>query len=107
MNGAEILLGAVAAASVVLTGALYAFFFALGRLRASAVLLRIAWIAYGLLVLSTSLLVRAMSLQGAWLWIVATMLVGYLLAPRAIWHLSTATHAGTDEHVEHPGTTKS
>jgi hypothetical protein len=97
VDGAGILLGAVAAASVVVSGALYALFFALGRLHSSALFSRVAAIAYGCLVVSSLLVVRSMNLHGGWLWIVALMLAGYLLAPFAIWHLSAATHAGADE----------
>jgi len=97
LDGGAILLSALAAALVVITGAVYALFFALGRLHRSASCGRIAGLAYGLLVVSTVVLARSLDLHGAWLWIVAVMLVGYLLAPYAIWHLSSATHAGADE----------
>jgi len=101
LDGGEILLSAMAAASVVVSGAVYALFFALGRLHSSRILGRIAWIAYVFVVASTLLLARSMDLRGAWLWVVAVMLIGYLLAPHAIWHLSSATHAGTDEPPRH------
>jgi hypothetical protein len=93
VGGADILLGAVAAALVVLSGALYALFFALARLRKSPGIGAMAWAAYAALVVCTGLLVRSLSLDGAWLIVVAVMLIGYLAAPYAIWHLSAATHA--------------
>jgi hypothetical protein len=43
-------------------------------------------------VLATLSLARALDLGGAWRAVVIVMLVGYLLAPHAIWHLSVATH---------------
>jgi hypothetical protein len=39
-------------------------------------------------------LVVRLGLHGAWLWIAAVMLIGYLLAPYAIWNLTVETHAG-------------
>jgi hypothetical protein len=84
----------IAAAFIVVSGALYAFLFALGRLYASAIMTRLAWVAYALLVACTFVLARALELGGAWLWVIAAMLVGYFFAPQAIWHLSVGTHAG-------------
>jgi hypothetical protein len=57
-----------------------------------------AWVAYAVLVLTTLALARALALGGAWRAIVVVMLIGYLLAPYAIWHLSVATH-----RAEHDG----
>ena len=96
MGAEQILLGAVAGAGIVLSGALYALFFALGRLRRSPLLSRVAWGAYGLLVACTVLLTAVLGLGGPWRWIIAALLVGYLAAPSAIWHLSVATHVDED-----------
>ena len=93
MGAEQILLGALAGAAIVLSGALYALFFALGRLRGSQLLSRVAWVAYGMLVACTVLLTAVLDLGGPWRWIIAVLLVGYLAAPSAIWHLSVATHA--------------
>jgi hypothetical protein len=93
VNRTDILLGTVAGAAIVLSGAVYALFFALYRIRRAPWLDAAAWIAYAVLVVSTVLLAHALALAGMWLGIVAVMLIGYLLAPRAIWRLSTATHA--------------
>jgi hypothetical protein len=94
LSAAGILLSTIAAALVVVSGALYALLFALGRLRASRLLSRCAWAAYASLVVCTFALSTALELDGGWLWIIVLMLVGYLLAPGAIWHLSVGTHAG-------------
>jgi hypothetical protein len=101
VGGANILLGAVAAALIVLSGALYALFFALARLRESPGLGAMAWAAYAALVVCTGLLVRSLSLGGAWLIVIAVMLIGYLAAPYAIWHLSVGTHAPAPTRVRH------
>lgn len=101
VSGSDILVSAVAAASVVLCGGLHALLFALGRLRSSAVLARAALGAYGGLAASALVLVHALGLSGVWLALVGVVLVGYLLAPGAIWHLSVATHAaGHDDGAE-------
>lgn len=97
MGGGDILLGALAAALIVIGGALYALFFALGRLYGSVAFKRLAWLAYAVLAGGALLLAHALNLEGGWLWIVAMMLAGYLLAPSAIWHLSVATHGDGDE----------
>jgi hypothetical protein len=93
MTGLGILSAAFAAALVVVCGALYAACLAFGRLRASTALTVIASLAYLGLVASALTLAGTLGLRGAWWVVVATMLVGYWFLPRAIWRLSTATHA--------------
>ena len=90
----HLLLGAVSGAFIVLSGALYALLFALGRLNASRAMTFGAYLAYGTLVLFSLLLLRALALDGVWAALVIVMLAGYLLAPRAIWHLCVGTHGG-------------
>ena len=97
MEAERILLGTLASAGIVLSGALYALFFALARLRAATWLNRVAWGAYAALVLCTVLLAAALQLGGPWRWIVPVLLVGYLAAPSAIWRLTVATHLGEDD----------
>lgn len=97
MNGTDIVVSTLAGAAVVVSGALYALFFALDRMRQAAWLRAAAWIAYLALVVSTVVLTRALSLDGMWLVVIAAMLIGYLLAPRAIWRLSAATHQHEDQ----------
>lgn len=98
-------MGAIAAACIVVGGALYAFLFALGRLYASTMMTRFAWAAYALLVACTFVLARALELGGAWLWVIAAMLIGYFFAPKAIWHLSVGTHADeSGSEMERPAT---
>ncbi len=96
MSETDILVSAAAAAGVVICGGLYALFLALGRLRQSVALSRAALAAYVALVASAFVLADSLGFSGGWLLVIAVMLVGYLLAPGAIWRLSTATHAVGD-----------
>jgi hypothetical protein len=97
MSQYEILLSTVAGALVVVSGALYALCFALGRLRGSVLLGRAAWLAYGVLATGMALLAYALRLDGIWLLTLAALLTGYLFAPRAIWHLCVATHGDAQD----------
>ena len=83
---------AFCAAAVVLCGAGYALFLALGRARNRIGLRRAAWLAYGGVVLGAVGLSRSLHLDGLWLAVIGVLLVGYFVAPRAIWRLSVATH---------------
>ena len=80
------------AAAVVLCGAGYAVLLALGRARQRPVLSRAALGAYAGVVVATVSLAWALRLDGLWLVLVALLLVGYFVAPRAVWRLSVATH---------------
>jgi hypothetical protein len=84
------------AAMVVLTGALYALLFAYSRVKQRPRLMPLAYAAYLGLVASVLVLGTAAHLFASvfWISIVAAMLVGYLLAPHAVWHLCVGTHAG-------------
>ena len=85
--------GTMAGAAIVLMGASYALFFALGRLHASRAMLWASFLSYLLLIASVVVLVDAFALGGFWILVTAVMLVGYFLLPRAIWHLCVGTHA--------------
>ena len=86
--------GTMSGAAVVLTGALYALFFALGRVHDSVLLTAASLVSYLLLAAAVWVLAYALQLTGVWIMIAAVMLVGYFLAPRAIWKLCVGTHAG-------------
>lgn len=93
------------AAMVIMTGAVYALLFAFSRLKNQPRLMPLAYLGYGGLVISVWFLAGAANLFNSTFWtvIVALMLIGYLLAPHAIWHLCVGTHAGEDEaHAESP-----
>lgn len=82
----------LSAGAVVLCGAGYALCLALGRARRSAGLRHASLIAYAGVVLAAATLCWALELRGPWLLLVAVLLVGYFVAPRAVWRLSVATH---------------
>lgn len=88
------------AAMVILCGALYALLFAYARVRQRPRLMPLAYLAYLGLVASVLVLATVANLfaTGFWTLIVALMLVGYLFAPHAIWHLCVGTHA--HEHAD-------
>ena len=79
--------GTMAGAAVVVLGAFYALFFALARLHASPSFALASLASYVLLALACFVLARALSLQGIWTVVLAVMLVGYFVLPRAIWRL--------------------
>jgi len=95
LQAQEIMLAALAGALVVLFGAIYAGVFALSRLR-HASLMPFAYAAYALFAASTWVLADSLHFEGFWLVVIGVMLVGYLLAPHAVWHLCVGTHM----HVE-------
>lgn len=87
----------LSAAAVILFGALYALLFAYSRVRKMPRLMLLAYAAYAVLFISVITLAEVTNLFGGVFWIalVMTMLVGYLLAPHAIWHLCVVTHAAS------------
>ena len=87
------------AAMVILTGAMYALLLALGKKAAQVWIQTLGYAAYGLLVLFVFLLAYALKLSGFWLWVVAAMLIGYLIAPHVIWNLCVGTHTADEEQV--------
>jgi uncharacterized membrane protein len=90
------------AASVILFGALFALLFAWSRVRGRPRLMPLAYAAYLGLAVSVIVLGNAANLFNSnfWTFIVLLMLVGYLVAPHAIWHLCVGTHAEEDEAVK-------
>lgn len=90
----EIFFSTMAGAAIVLMGASYALFFALGRLHKSRTMSAASLISYLLLGVATYVLADALALNGVWILVTTVMLVGYFLLPRAIWHLCVGTHAG-------------
>jgi len=83
------------AASVILFGASYALIFAWSRVRHRPRLMPLAYAAYVGLFVSVIVLAFAANLFNNTFWtvIVMLMLIGYLLAPHAIWYLCVGTHA--------------
>jgi hypothetical protein len=91
----DMFISTMAGAAVVLMGAFYALFYALGRLHNHRIALAASATSYLGLAVATFMLVDALALRGFWLFVAATMLIGYLLAPMAIWRLSVDIH---DDH---------
>jgi len=89
----DLLIAAMAGAMVVMFGAIYAMLFAWSRIHSKPRLLIGAYVVYALLFAATLVLVRTLNLSGLWQLVAAVMVVGYLLAPQAIWHLCVGTHA--------------
>lgn len=89
----DLFFGTMAGAMIVLSGALYALFFALTRLHHSRSMNIASVVAYLLLIVSVIVLADALALSGFWILVAAVMLIGYFLLPRAIWHLCVGTHA--------------
>jgi hypothetical protein len=83
------------AAMVIMTGALYALLFAYSRIKGAPRLMPLAYLAYLGLFASVMTLANAANLFHNTFWsvIVGLMLLGYLVAPQAIWHLCVGTHA--------------
>jgi len=88
----DILIAVMAGALTVLFGALYALFFALGKLRGSRLFMALSLLSYGALGTMVTVLAIALHLTGFWQALTAALLLGYLVAPQAIWHLCVATH---------------
>lgn len=82
------------AAMVIMAGGLYALLFAYARIKGRPRLMPLAYTAYLGLFVSVLTLAFAANLfnSGFWTVIVLLMLIGYLLAPHAIWHLCVGTH---------------
>ena len=100
----NLFLGTMSGAVVVLSGAFYALFFALGRLNRSYSLSLAALVAYVLLVVAVCTLVVALDLNGVWMGVAAAMLIGYFLAPRAIWRLCVGTHGDEEADIKNGAT---
>jgi len=81
-----------AAALVILSGAGYAAVFAWARLSGRTGLLWVAYGCYGMLSLALATVARTNHLTAGWQVLVLAMLLGYLLAPHAIWRLCASTH---------------
>jgi len=92
----RIALAALSAGGIVMFGAAYAVCLALGRLKSLSILRSLAYFAYLAMVAVTGLFAWAMNLTGWWAVLTIVLLVGYFVAPRAIWRLSVATHESSE-----------
>lgn len=89
----DFLLTFFVSASIILSGACYALFYAYAKLAGRSLFLRWAYVSYAALAASVWVLVQTTHLEGYWLAIALLMLMGYFAAPRAIFQLCAATHA--------------
>lgn len=89
-------------AMVIMLGALYALLFAFSRVKGDVRLMPLAYLSYAGLFVATLFLADAANLlkHPVWVAVVVFMLVGYLLAPHAIWHLCVGTHVDEHEKAE-------
>jgi hypothetical protein len=96
----EIFYSTASGAAIVLFGAAYALFLALGRLHGSRLLTAASIISYLLLAAAVGVLILALHLAGFWLLVASVMLVGYFFVPRAIWNLCAGTHGLNDAEIQ-------
>ncbi len=96
----RIALSALSAGAVVIFGAMYAIFLALGNLNDNAILRLVGNCAYLLLAVSVCFLAYFLQLYNWWLVLVATLLVGYFAAPRMIWRICVEVHQEDNQTLE-------
>lgn len=94
----DMMIAAMAGAMVVMFGAAYAFAFALSKLNKKRWLGIAAYGCFAGLTINVLILVKSLNMNGFWMIVAITMLVGYLLAPLAIWKLSVGTHESSDSN---------
>jgi uncharacterized membrane protein HdeD (DUF308 family) len=96
----DFLLTFFVSAGIILSGACYALFYAWARLRDRPRFLRWALLAYAVLAVCAGVLMMTAHLDGSWRALTVMMLIGYFLAPSAIFRLCAATH---DAEAAAPG----
>jgi hypothetical protein len=88
----DFLLTFFVSAGIILSGACYALFYAWAKLRDRPMFLRWALLSYAVLAACAWSLMNTAHLVGYWRAITLFMLIGYFVAPRAIFRLCSATH---------------
>lgn len=86
------------AAMIIFTAALYAALFTWGKITAQPWINLASWLAYLALLICVGVFSVVNHLTGHWLWLSATMALGYAFMPRAIWNLCVATHGDESTH---------
>ncbi len=84
--------GTMSGALVVLAGAFYALFFALGAIQNRRVFWLAAAASFAVLAIAVVVMANSLEFGGIWIFVAAIMLVAYLLAPIGIWKLCVGTH---------------
>lgn len=92
-----------ASAGVILGGAGYALLYAWARLKQQSGFWYGAFGFFALLAFCILILIKTAHLEGHWWLLAITMLLGYLVAPPAIFRLCQGTHA-TDHTESSPPT---
>ena len=90
-------MAAMAGALVVMFGAAYAFVFAVSKLNGDRWLSVVAYGCFAGLSLCVLVLAKSLNMDGYWQIVTVTMLVGYLLAPQAIWKYNWSPEPGSPE----------
>lgn len=94
---ADFFLTFFSAAMVILAGALYALLFAWSRVHEKPRLMPWAYVSYAGLFVSVLILMQVANMNSPfWISVGVLMMIGYLLAPHAIWHLCVGTHAAEE-----------
>ncbi|WP_150051568.1 MULTISPECIES: hypothetical protein [Methylomonas] len=91
------------AAAIVLTALLYAALYACAKLHNHRGLFLGAWLSYGLLLICVALFSKVNHLNGIWLLLSLSMVIGYAFMPRMIWQLCVATHSDSDHSLPSGG----
>jgi len=99
---ADFFISFFAAASVIVFGALYALLFAFSKIKCVPRIMPLAYACYAVLFASVITLARVAHLFSSLFWVVVVvlMLVGYMLAPHAIWHLCVSTHEDAENDTK-------
>jgi hypothetical protein len=96
----DFLAAVLSGASVLLAGMAYAALFGFSRVYRIPALMPVAYVGYGMLVLAAATLANALHFSGPWLVMTYVILVAYLLAPHAVWHLCGAIHGSAADEPE-------
>lgn len=95
----DFVLNIASAAAIVLAGAGYAGFYAWGKIARRPGFVISAYASYACLAAAVWVLAETSHFEGFWRVVAGLMLIGYFVAPPAIFRLCTATHAA--ERSEH------
>ena len=88
----DFLISFFVSALIILSGASYALLYAWSKITARIGLRWLAYLAYLVLLISVAVLTVVAHFSGYWLWLSVVMVIGYFIAPIAIWHLCIKTH---------------
>ena len=87
-------------ASVLLAGMAYAALFGFSRVYRIPAIMPVAYVGYAMLVLAAVTLANTLHFSGPWLLMTYVILIAYLLAPHAVWHLCAGIHGSPVDEPE-------